>query len=278
MSRLDIPNNLKGVELFKFLKENKSILIAQKKYEMKRGDAFTLSNYSVNNKGEVTKGNNPVQEDVNSLNVSLVINTTNWMDSHSDVHFPGLWKKSLSETKGLYLLQEHSMTFKGIISDEVQAFTKKMSWASLGLDIPGGTEALIFNASIHKSRNEFMFNEYRLGRVKNHSVGMRYLSMDLAVNDDSKWYVEEKEVWDKYIEQIANKVEAEEQGYFWAVTQAKAIEGSAVPIGSNIITPTLENNNKEANSTEDQPPIGTGKTQPQFDLLKAIQQTTFLNY
>lgn len=257
MSYLFIPDNLEKKELFKFLKTNKSTLVAQKKSDIKRADPFTLSNYFVNNKGDVKKGNNAVLEDVTTLNTSLVINTTNWMDSHSDVHFPGLWKKSLNENKNLYLLQEHSMTFKGIISDEVLAFTKKIQWKSLGLDIPGETEALIFNAAIQKARNEFMFNEYRLGRVKNHSVSMRYVSMEMAIDDDSKWYEDEKEVWDKWIDEIANKDQVTEQGYFWAVTEAKAVEGSAVPIGSNIWTPTLENNIKNFD-TPNQPPSGTG--------------------
>lgn len=268
MSYLFIPDELKGQELFKFLKANKSILIAQKKFDMKRGDAFTLSNHYVNNKGEVNKGNDPVLEDVNTLNKSLVINTTNWLDSHKDAHFPSLWKKNLKDSSERYLLQEHSMTFKGIISDEVLAFTKKLTWKSLGLDIPGETEALIFNAAIQKSRNEFMFNEYRLGRVKNHSVGMRYVKIDMAINDDSKWYIEEKEVWDKWIDEIANKADAEEGGYFWAVTEAKAIEGSAVPIGSNIWTPTLENNMQKFD-TPNQPPPGTG-TEPSQDKAMVI--------
>lgn len=319
MSYLFIPDSLKGKELFKFLKENKSILIAQKKYEVKKADPFTLSNHFVNNKGEVKKGNNPVLEDISTLNTSLVINTTNFLDSHGDVHIPGLWKKSLNENKDLYLLQEHSMTFKGIISDEVNPFTKMMSWKSLGLDIPGETQALIFNANITKSRNEYMFNEYKLGRVKNHSVGMRYVSIDMAVNDDSKYYADEFEVWNKYIDQIANKDEAEAQGYFWAVTEAKVVEGSAVPLGSNTVTPTLDNNLKSLD-TLNQPLSGTGNEPslidksmvicpscaksfkapdegnincpgcgqyvsrdsnsieiPTFDLIAAIQQTTFIN-
>ena len=41
---------------------------------------------------------------------------------------------------------------------------------------------------------------------------------------------------------IKSKEIAEAQGYFWVVKEAKVIEGSAVPIGSNQFTPTLENN------------------------------------
>ena len=104
-------------------------------------------------------------------------------------------------------------------------------------------------------RNEFMFNQYAKGYVKNHSVGMRYVKLELAINSESKWDVEEKEIWDKYIDDIANKEVAEERGYFWAVTEAKIIEGSAVPIGSNTITPTLEveaKNNEPSKDTHKQ--------------------------
>jgi hypothetical protein len=72
-----------------------------------------------------------------------------------------------------------------------------------------------------------MFNQYAKGYVKEHSVGMRYVKLELAVNSDSKYEQEEKAIWDKYIDEIVNKVQIEEQSY-WAVSEAKAIEGSAV--------------------------------------------------
>ncbi|HXS55734.1 MAG TPA: hypothetical protein VN726_06395 [Hanamia sp.] len=271
--KLGIPDELKGQELFKFLKENKSILTAQKKQVFKYADATHVSGLFINSKGEITKSNNPVPEDVSTLKVSSVINTTNWFDSHSDVHIPGLWKKSLQENKSLYLLQEHQLTFAGIISDEVQAMTKNMLWTDLGIDVPGYSEALIFNSNVTATRNPFMFNEYKLGRVKNHSVGMRYLNIEMAINNDSKYYIDEFEVWNKYIDQIANKQDAMDNGYFWAVKEARVVEGSAVPIGSNIVTPTLDNNMK---STVEQPSFDTPK-QPQESFMDLIKQTKFIH-
>jgi hypothetical protein len=262
MAKIDIDETLAGKTLFDFLIANKSALIAEKKFTIKLSDAFTLrGNLYVNEKGEVVKGLCKAAgetDETSQLNRSCVINTTNWMDSHKDVHIPGIWKKSLQENKDLYLLQEHSLTFKGIITDKIKAYTKKMTWRSLGLNIPGETEALIFDATLAKTRNEYMFNEYRLGHVKNHSVGMRYVVIEMAINDED--YKEEFAVWNKYIGQIANVEEAEASGYFWAVKEAKVIEGSAVPIGSNIITPTLEDIGKD--TLEDQPLSGTGKTEP----------------
>jgi hypothetical protein len=269
-----IDETLTGKELYAFLKDNKAALIAQKKYEVKRGDAVSYSRMLLTEKGEAVKANEPVTNDnLNNIEVLSVINTTNIMDSHKDVHIPGLWKKSLQENKDLYLLQEHDMSFKGIITDNVKASTKKIAWKALGLDVPGETEALIFDSTIGKDRNEYMFGEYQKGHVKNHSVGMRYVKIDLAVNEpEDKYYRDEYEVWQKYIDQVANKTDAEESGYFWAVTEAKVLEGSAVPIGSNRVTPTLN----VSESTKRQPDLSTEVLPPSFDISKAIKETTFI--
>jgi len=67
---------------------------------------------------------------------------------------------------------------------------------------------------------------------------MIYVNLVLCVDDDE--YGAEKEAWVKYYPEIVNKKVADKQGHFWAVTEAKIIEGSAVPFGSNPITPTLQ--------------------------------------
>jgi hypothetical protein len=138
------------------------------------------------------------------------------------------------------------MSFKTIITDDVKANTKEMSWKDVGASYTGKTEALIFSVNAKKDRNPFMFETYAKGFVKNHSVGMRYIKLDLAIDSDAEWDKEEKEIWDKYISEVANKEDAEAQGFFWAVTEAKIIEGSAVPVGSNKFTPTLNIESKEA--------------------------------
>jgi hypothetical protein len=221
------------------LRENKSVLIAQKKMQNKEADAISYFIEVENSKGEVVKAESNTDEDYSKLKAVLVINTTKLLDSHGDVHLNGLWKKSVNEQKDILLLQEHQMKFNMIISDNVVASTKTMSWESLGYNFEGSTEALVFNTEIDKDRNEFMFGQYKKGYVKNHSVGMRYVKIDLAINSESKWDEEEKAIWDKYYKEIVNKEVADERGYFWAVTEAKAIEGSAVVKGSNYATPTI---------------------------------------
>jgi hypothetical protein len=236
-------------EMFKALRENKSTLIAQKKMITKECDSISMPTVVENTKGEVIKAGSESLDDISTLKMDLIINTTKLMDSHSDVHLDGIWNKSVKEQKNLYLLQEHKMTFANIITDNVKASVKSLNWSELGADFEGKTQALVFTSEVNKDRNEFMFDQYAKGFVKNHSVGMRYVKLELALNSESKYDQEEKEVWDKYISEIANKQDAENQGYFWAVSEAKIIEGSAVPIGSNKITPVLSIEEKAANNS-----------------------------
>jgi hypothetical protein len=236
-------------EMFKALADNKENIIAQKKMKTKEADAVVYVSEARNEKGETVKADTVDVSNVNRITSKLVINTTNVMDSHSDVHLKGIWTKSIKEQKNLYLLQEHKMRFDSIITDQVKATVQLMSWKDLGASYKGKTEALVFDAEIGK-RNKFMFEQYAKGYVKNHSVGMRYVKIEMAINSEEKWSRDEKEVWDKYIDDIVNKEQAEAQGYFFAVSEAKIIEGSAVPIGSNTITPTL--NIEAAKSTSKQ--------------------------
>jgi len=256
---MDIPEFDSKDELIDFLVTNKSTLVAQKKAVMKEADALSILYYD--SKEETFKANKPFTPENDEIKVKVVINTTNIMDSHDDVHIKGLWGKSLKQNKMIMHLQEHKMSFDKIISDgkDLKAFVKVIPWTELGLKFEGDTQALIFDSTIKRGRNEFMFDQYAKGFVKNHSVGMSYIRIDLAVNNEG--YDKEFEIWEKYIDSIANKELAEDKGYFWAVREARIIEGSAVPIGSNTATPTLDNNlkNQPLNSIDDEQPNGTHK-------------------
>ncbi len=229
-------------EEIQYVFKNKDLLITEKKSALKRGDnALNII------KEEETKANKAgveISDSMDVLKARLVINTTNVIDSHMDCHIPGLWNKTLQETKMLYLLQEHEMEFSKVIADSVndglKASAEQLRWRDLGLSWNGKTEALIFECQIKKDVNEFMFNLYRKGRVMNHSVGMQYVKLFLCINSEEAMYSSEKANWDKYYKEVANKEIADEKGYFWAVTEAKVVEGSAVVKGSNQYTPSLE--------------------------------------
>lgn len=238
-------------DLFKALKENKKELICIKKSVTKNADAVSFGYIDASVKIDPNKEDPQTQiADLNQLNVKVVINTTNFLDSHGDVHINGIWNKSIKDNVSFLHLQEHMRDFDKVITDTAKGYVKTMTWKQLGLDFQGSTEALIFESTIDKNRNEFMLNQYANGWVKNHSVGMRYVNLELAINSEVEWNKDEKEIWDKYYPVIANKELADEKGYFWAVTEAKIIEGSAVVMGSNSATPTLENK-EEIEPSED---------------------------
>lgn len=226
---------------------NKGTLIAQKKAELKKADAISYLTPIYDTKEDVFKANESIKnyKELDSIKVQAVINTTNVIDSHQDLHVDGIWTKSIKENKNIMHLQEHKMSFDSIISDgkDLKAYTKMFNWSDLGVDAKGQTQALVFESVVKADRNARMFEQYAKGYVKNHSVGMQYVKLLLAVNDDE--FQEEFNNWNKYIGMAINPESAEEQGYFWIVTEAKAIEGSAVPIGSNRFTPTTENNMNE---------------------------------
>ena len=95
-----------------------------------------------------------------------------------------------------------------------------------------------------------------------------YSSIYLCINSNEATYAAEKDNWDKYYSEVANKEIADEKGYFWAVTEAKVIEGSAVVKGSNQYTPTLE---IEAEKTE--PTEVTQETEIKEEPIIEITQT-----
>lgn len=224
---------------FDFIRRNKAFAYMQKKNILKHSDPVSCVFLEEQTYGVIKSIAKPEVLNEDKFNVLVVLNTTNIMDSHDDVHMPGIWNKSLKERKLLYLLQEHQMRFDKIISDDIRARVEMMEWKELGFDYTGTTQALLFDATIEKERNAYMAEQYAKGRVRNHSVSMQYVKIELALNSTNPADKEEKNVWDKYIDKIVNRELAEEKGYFWAVFEAKLIEGSAVPLGSNYTTPTI---------------------------------------
>ena len=238
-------------EAFKELVLNKKTLLAAKKAVIKHADAISYHG-NFQEKTEAIKAGNTDLRDVNTITVKAVSNAVNYFDSHGDVSMPGSWNRTAKNTKDGLHLQEHKMQFDKIISDEVKFSVEKISWRDLGFDYEGETEVLMMESKVHKEDNPYMFERYIKGKVKNHSSGLRYVNIGLAVNSDKEWAKEEKEIWDKYIDQIVNKEEVEEAGYFWTVFEQKIIENSAVPKGSNPATPTISVESAESTSTTDE--------------------------
>jgi len=255
--RIEIPEYNNKHDLFDFLMENKALHIMEKKADgLKKCDAVHCVI-----KGSETSKAEKVDMSTGKIEVHSAINTTNIMDSHQDVHVKGIWNKSLKMDNHPLLLQEHEMKFAKVISDNVIASVLNTSWKDLGFKFSGETQALMFKSMIEEARNKFMFDQYGKGFVKNHSVGMRYINLSIAINNDSSEFKEELDTYNKYINDIVNRKEVEDQGFFWAVKEARVIEGSAVVKGSNALTPTTSMQAKAAQSKDTPTPEQLANTQ-----------------
>lgn len=254
-------------ELFDYLRKNKELLKIEKKATFKEADGIGCF-YLVksDNKTNIVKDISEAVENIEAgkLKVSVVINATNIVDSHLDLHLPSMWNKTLKENSMIYFLQEHKREFTKIISypEDVKAYVVNTTFKDIGYNLDAETQLLVFDATIDGEDNEYMLGRYKRNKVKNHSVGMIYVKIEFCMNSDSKWDVEEKANWDKYYPKVANKEFVDAYGYFWAVTEAKVVEGSAVPLGSNPATPTL--NISEAKSTQESAEQSQEKNEPQL--------------
>lgn len=243
-----IPDFTNKSDLFSWLRINEKRLIAEKANFKSVSEGLECPSMAFM---PVFADKSELQTNPDMITVKVVINTTNLMDSHMDVHLPGIWDKSLSENKYVYHLNNHGRDFASVISEgeNVKAYTQTFAWKDLGFPYDGNTQALVFESTIKREDNPQMFDRYKSNKVRQHSVGMRYVKVELALNskreDDSK----QKEVWDKYFPLIANRDLAEQKGYFWAVKESKFTEGSAVLFGSNHATPTLTSTQSEPGKT-----------------------------
>ena len=225
----------------------KQELINLKKAEIKtvKGGITTLKDCSI------IKTDKADSDNEKAIKRTIVGNTYMWMDSHDDVHAKNVFTKSIKERqKSIFHLHDHKFEITAKVGEPINVYEKELSWSEFGVNKVGNTTALLMDSEILKDYNSQIFNEYKAGRITQHSVGMQYVKIDLAVNDEE--YEEEFKVWQDNIDSLGNKELAEEKGFFWFVREAKLIEISAVLLGSNGLTPTLENKRAEKSLEEDE--------------------------
>ena len=236
-------------EAFEHLVKHEKLLIAHKKSVVKHADEVSYTSVLLP-KSENGADKAFVDTDADVINVKLALNTCNYFDSHKDVSIEKSWNRTAKNTTNGLHLQEHKMQFSNLISDNVKYSVERMSWKDLGLEAEGDTEVLMMHSTISKDENPYMFKKYMEGKVKNHSAGLRYVSIKLALNSDKEEHIPYKSVYDAHIGKVVNRAEVEEEGYFWAVTEQKIIEGSAVLKGSNPITPTISVESAQSTSAQ----------------------------
>jgi hypothetical protein len=222
-----------------------------------------ISNYA-------NKAFKPVYENDKELGVlkrTIVANTYWWMDSHSDVHIgrgdqgeegKAVFTNSIkNRANKIFPIDQHNWSLDGRMGKTLELFEAPISWRQLGVGKTGMTEALFAVPEIQQKKNAARYEDYLNDEIDQHSVGMNYIDIKMAVNDEEAYPNEYKE-WQKHIGKIGNRKQAEEQGFFFPVYEARLAEYSAVISGSNELTPTI------------QPSGDTGKSEPSGDTRELI--------
>jgi hypothetical protein len=288
MSRviLEIDNSLPRNELFAFLKENKKALIAQKKaikkdfYSAVPGPMYGVKDIGKDVFEMKAPGDAVIPDTATSLMVSAAANTSMWCDTGMDVLLKNAGKKSMKERKGMIpQIYDHKWSILSEIGDVKDIYYQELPLRQLGLKQEGTAQVLTVDFECIKAYNPDVFEKYRLKKIKQHSIGIWYEDIQLAINapDDDYWE-EEYKVWKKYIDQIINKELPESRGYFFAVSQFTLLENSAVLLGANFLTPTISTSEKEA--TSDTPPesgTGSGPEPNAFNVDDYLKTVKFFN-
>lgn len=179
-----------------------------------------------------------------------IISTTNYLDSHDDVHFKGCFDKTVDDQQGkVHYTSDHILQLANIIAwkTDVKMFVKEVDWSLVGKSYSGTTQALIFEIDETKIINEKALQLIKAKKQVENSIRMRYIHIKLAINSNDDDYIENKSYFDAKVNEIANKEVAIERGYFWGVEELGIFkEGSLVVAGgSNDATAIIYDNKQE---------------------------------
>ena len=230
--KLNLPD-LPQKELIKYLVKNKLELIDCKKSAIKQfvDTPCILTEAS----GLISKASQSNQDTDDTIYRTVVGNSYNWMDSHDDVHLNNVFGQSIKDRNGrIYHRHDHVNQLTAKVGKFSKVYEQVVNWTDLGVNKAGQTMSLLGDSAIKKSYNQLIFDAYKDGEIDQHSVGMQYVKLFLAVN--SKEEKEEFDNWNKYFPLLGNPDKALDKGYFWAVKEAKLIEISCVTEGSNELT------------------------------------------
>lgn len=237
-------------EMLKALYASKDDVLAVKKAAIKHSDGVSII---IKDSAKKSESNTLKIGDT----IRTVINTTNVLDSHSDVHINGIWTKSVQEQQGkIYHAIDHSVRVGNLVGfpKDVSVSVIDTTWKELGYDYEGTTQALVFDTKITDKTNADIFKAYRDNEPLQHSISMMYDDIKLAINDPEA--KAEYSLFHSVLPDIVNKEQALEDGFFFVVSRAKIHkEGSTVLFGSNSLTPSLGIITQSKEPSQDTPKI-----------------------
>lgn len=238
-------------DLFKALAENESVIIDAKKSEIyksiDKGLQIVTDQKGIE-KALTSEENKGLKFDDNYY--YFVVNSSNILDSHNDMHVDGNWKKTVKEQQGkVYLVFDHTLKRSEIIAmqKDIEMLTAKIPFSLLGKNYDGESYCLIYKVAKDKIVNKEAKQWLEDGHKLEASVRMQYVNIETAFNTNDKEYAKQKENYDMYFPLIANKEDFEEIEYFWIVKEAKNVyESSLVLFGSNGATGLIQESKTDA--------------------------------
>ena len=184
----------------------------------------------------------------------IVVNTTNILDSHDDVHQLGIWKKTINEKQYKnYLVTDHELEILNTVvrKEHVEMFTAKIPFSALGKAYEGKTEALIYKVPKDKMMIPIVKDWLDSGDAIEGSVRMKYINFLFCMDSNAPEDAEFKKNYDNYIDTIANKGDFEYIHYFFAIKEASnELESSLVIRGSNSVTGQYMPNREQEEKNE----------------------------
>ena len=230
-------------ELQALSKEDRESLIKKKTSETKYSDSLVSSTTPAKIKklsGSKAMDEENVEKN-GMLDVTIVCNTANFCDSHMDVLASTAYDESI-KAKGNTIphIADHKASSTSHVGDVTKVYTAELDIKALGYNKKGTTTALLMDSTVRRDYNEEVYKFYKNGKIQQHSIGLRYGKIELAMDSEREEDIEEKAVWDANYESVINKELIDKKGYFWFVSKIDIIENSCVLFGANSLTPTLQ--------------------------------------
>lgn len=227
-------------EMFKELKSNLDLIIDKKKSEFQhscdKGTAISCKSLNGLKLDDAEKASIDIDNDY----YYIVVNSTNILDSHEDLHVDGIWNKSVQEQQGKnYLVTDHELEIANVVvrKEHIEMFVANVSFKSLGYPYAGSTQILVYKFRKDRVLIQAVKDWLDSGDEIQASVRMRYITIEFAMDSNDPEYATEKKRYDQYKTKIANADDFDYIYYFYVIKEAaNQRESSLVVAGSNHVT------------------------------------------
>jgi hypothetical protein len=209
---------------------------------------------------------------------TLVCNAAWFMDDQGNVMTDTCYDNTiLAKGSSIPHIKDHEWEIDAQVGDVQAVYTKSLPLRTLGLNQEGETTCLLMDSLIKEVYNPTVFALYSDNKVTQHSIGLRYKQVKLAIDSQDEANAAEYANWLEYYPKILNKEVADARGFFLLVTELELIENSCVLFGANLLTPTLNSNNSLASNKSSQQPNTRGITMSEMTMESVLAKNVELS-